>query len=267
MPAEVENAHMRDKPRGYIAAADMILEVSERRFLVHSLVLRESEVLSDMLDVVAPEGGPNDYAPAPEGGAKSSPPLMVFNLSGGGTGLPDAVTADAVAALLNVLYNPYDPSLPSGQGVELAIPAAHFFNIPSVLKLCDVGLKAHVADRFSWNNPNNWNIDSDNIDLVPADLKMLEFGERYALPHVAAGSLASVLWKLTRTDNQRTGAEDRQVERFCESMTGLVGKVVAKELCRFITLAGSSQMSTIASSYEPDVKAIADLLKREMNGA
>jgi hypothetical protein len=51
-------------------------------------------------------------------------------------------------------------------------------------------------------------------------------------------------------------------------MTGLVGKVVAKELCRFITMAGSSQdRSTIASSYEPDVKAIADLLRREMNGA
>jgi hypothetical protein len=80
---------------------------------------------------------------------------MVLNLSGpdGKARLPGALTADAVAALLGLLYNPYEPLLhlsASNARVLLAalvIPAAHFFGTPSVLKLCDVGLAAESVSR------------------------------------------------------------------------------------------------------------------------
>ena len=281
MAAEPERAHMGGKPAAYAAAADMILEVQGRRFAAHSLVLRESPVLSDMLDAVAPEGGPS----APEGTAKCGPSApMVLNLSGsdgdGEARLPEAVTADAMAALLEVVYNPWRPLLkPSGPAArvllteddaERLIPVADFLGMRSVLELCDVGLAARLAQIFSWGHSHDWM--GSELEC-PIDQRWLEYGERYSLPHVAAAALDSVLRNLTRVGFRSNHVQARVV-RLYKSVSGVVGKIIAEELTAHIGSLSASvspatpylpQQARIASSYRPNMESVIARLKLEMD--
>lgn len=290
MAAEAERAHMGGKPAAYVDAADMVLEVQGRRFAAHSLVLRESPVLSDMLDALAPAGGPS----APEGTANYSPSApMVLNLSGpdGKARLPRALTADAMAALLELLYHPWRPMLQlsgSTPRVLLAegdaqrlIPAADFFGMRSVLELCDIGLAARLAQTFSWTQPCAW---TGPKSEGPVDQRWLKYGERYALPHVVAVSLDSVLHNLTRP-GAKSAEVQANVTRLQESISGATAKVIAEETVAYVAALGMAgnchycrnsnnysrcnscgnnpQMLKV-SSYKPDTDAIAARLKVEM---
>ena len=118
----------------------------------------------------------------------------------------------------------------------------------------------------------------------PALLRWLAFGERYALPHVIAVALDSVLHNLTRP-GAKSAEVQANVTRLQESISGATAKVIAEETVAYIAALGMagnchycrnsnnySQCGSCGhypqtlkvSSYKPDTDALAARLKIEM---
>ena len=224
----MDRRHMRNKNAAHAAAADVCVVVAGRCFLAHADILRESPVLAEMLD--------DGEAMTTASGAGAR--LRVLTLSAA-PGADDALTADGFAQVVELLYNPFGPlSRAVGEGGGLAldlderdamelIPAAHFLNIPPLLALGDAALaeRLRLGGELSWSAPAEW-ITAD--DTAPRDQNLMEFGQRYSLPHSTALALASIARNLTRSCRGAAGVAARELAAASEpARTILFEQVVA----------------------------------------
>ena len=226
MAADAQRSHMEGKPAAFVAAADVVLEVDDQRFLAHTQLLSaESPVLAELLA---------EYAGSPPPGGEL--PVVALAKKGDteALGTVPEQRCRTFAALLDTVYNPARRMTARWEVEQLkwVVSMAHVLQMDALLFLCDEVGARELARHFKTVSGVSWARGGARPHATAVgrtDTEWCRLGEKCGLYKSMAVALREALKKVTGAEKQ-AGVNADVVRGFIRGFGAPVRGVILDEM-------------------------------------